>query len=71
MKKFSDHGVNPVRNSSPAIAGIETDRGTRRASAGAAGQTPPELFWDLIPPQAELQSPAPHGVQGRAAGHHF
>jgi hypothetical protein len=29
--------VNPVRNSSPAIAGLETERGTRRASAGAAG----------------------------------
>jgi predicted RNA-binding protein YlxR (DUF448 family) len=33
--------VNPVRNSSPAIAGLETERGTRRASAGAAGSTPP------------------------------
>jgi hypothetical protein len=29
--------VNPVRISSPAIAGLETERGTRRASAGAAG----------------------------------
>ena len=29
--------VNPVRNSSPAIAGLETERGTRRASAGEAG----------------------------------
>jgi hypothetical protein len=29
--------LNPVRNSSPAIAGLETERGTRRARAGAAG----------------------------------
>ncbi len=30
----------------------------------AGHRTQPELFWPLTP----LQSPAPHGVQGRAGG---
>ena len=48
--------VNPVRNPSPAIAGLETERGIRSRPTGRN----PELFKNVIP----LQPPARREQQG-------
>ena len=50
-----------VRNSSPAIAGLETEPGVK----------PRENYSRCNPSIAGPQSPAPHGVQGKAAVYYF